>query len=219
MSDASLLLSGDYAEKRQQLRLERQARVGILRNPNDPPRPPTRKAQLMGKWINLRSSRRPRADQLHTAVEAIFADAGVEGSRSEDVVETARDGTVASINIAGLMESVAGLGTSKPVRTPYGNSIRPDRGSSQARVGVASPSVPPILTRETWLDDDVLPQQPDLEDLRLDDWSAHPARSLAQRMQSGFMQGLLAVLRIFGFTVLGLVIAIFVLGIASGIMG
>lgn len=42
-------------------RLERQARVGILRNPNHPPRPPLRRAALMGKWPRLRSNRRPPA--------------------------------------------------------------------------------------------------------------------------------------------------------------
>ncbi len=39
--------------------LDRQARIGILRNPNTPPRPPQRKARLMGKWPNLQSTRRP----------------------------------------------------------------------------------------------------------------------------------------------------------------
>ncbi|KPQ06920.1 MAG: hypothetical protein HLUCCA12_08085 [Rhodobacteraceae bacterium HLUCCA12] len=39
-------------------RAKRQARVGLLRNPNAPPRPPARKARLMGKWPELRSSRR-----------------------------------------------------------------------------------------------------------------------------------------------------------------
>lgn len=46
-----------FAARRARL-LARQARVGILRNPNDPPRPPLRKAQLMGKWPSLQSARR-----------------------------------------------------------------------------------------------------------------------------------------------------------------
>jgi len=52
--------SSPFARRAQ--RLERQARVGILRNPNHPPRPPLRKAALMGKWPHLRSTRRPKAD-------------------------------------------------------------------------------------------------------------------------------------------------------------
>jgi len=50
------------AISRRALWLERQARVGILRNPNAPPRPPPRKAALMGKWPRLRSGRRPLSD-------------------------------------------------------------------------------------------------------------------------------------------------------------
>ena len=44
--------------QRQHLKRERQARVGILRNTNQPPRPPIRRAALTGKWPALRSSRR-----------------------------------------------------------------------------------------------------------------------------------------------------------------
>ncbi|MCC5970200.1 MAG: hypothetical protein JJU15_09630 [Pararhodobacter sp.] len=49
------------AADRREWRAERQARVGILRNPNTPPRPPPRKARLTGKWVELRSPRRLRS--------------------------------------------------------------------------------------------------------------------------------------------------------------
>jgi len=48
------------AAARLALMRERQARVGILRNPNTPPRPPQRKARLTGKWPSLQSTRRPQ---------------------------------------------------------------------------------------------------------------------------------------------------------------
>jgi hypothetical protein len=48
------------AATRHQLRLDRQARVGILRNLNEPPRLPPRKASLTGRWLDLRSRRRLR---------------------------------------------------------------------------------------------------------------------------------------------------------------
>jgi len=50
--------------------LARQARVGILRNPNALPRPPQRRASLMGKWPSLQSTRRPQAQ-----TRAVTADA------------------------------------------------------------------------------------------------------------------------------------------------
>lgn len=42
-------------------RASRQARVGILRNPNAPRVPPPHRPPLSGKWMRLRSSRRPLA--------------------------------------------------------------------------------------------------------------------------------------------------------------
>lgn len=40
------------------MRLDRQARVGILRNLREPPRLPPRKAPLTGTWLDMRSRRR-----------------------------------------------------------------------------------------------------------------------------------------------------------------
>jgi hypothetical protein len=54
------LLTPPDAPTRHQLRLDRQARVGILRNLKEPPRLPPRKAALTGKWLDLRSRRRLR---------------------------------------------------------------------------------------------------------------------------------------------------------------
>lgn len=51
--------------------LERQARVGILRNPNAPPRPPQRKARLTGKWPSLQSTRRPQSPPPPVAAQTI----------------------------------------------------------------------------------------------------------------------------------------------------
>ena len=54
------LLTAPPAPTRHQMRLDRQARVGILRNLKEPPRLPPRKAALTGKWLDLRSRRRLR---------------------------------------------------------------------------------------------------------------------------------------------------------------
>ncbi|WP_417597632.1 hypothetical protein [Pararhodobacter oceanensis] len=58
MSESLSTPTPTAAMSRRKLRLDRQARVGLLRNPNQPPKPPLRRASLMGKWLNLRSSRR-----------------------------------------------------------------------------------------------------------------------------------------------------------------
>jgi hypothetical protein len=60
----TILSEGEPADavSRQQLRLDRQARVGILRNLHEPPRLPPRKASLTGKWLDMRSRRRLQRD-------------------------------------------------------------------------------------------------------------------------------------------------------------
>jgi hypothetical protein len=65
------LLTPPDAPTRHQLRLDRQARVGILRNLKEPPRLPPRKAALTGKWLDLRSRRRLRRQGVElTATDA-----------------------------------------------------------------------------------------------------------------------------------------------------
>jgi hypothetical protein len=52
------------ASSRHQMRLDRQARVGILRNLKEPPRLPPRRTSLTGKWLDLRSRRRLQRDRI-----------------------------------------------------------------------------------------------------------------------------------------------------------
>ncbi len=62
------------AATRRQLRLDRQARVGILRNLNEPPRLPPRKASLTGKWLDLRSRRRLRQQGIELALTEVLSE-------------------------------------------------------------------------------------------------------------------------------------------------
>lgn len=211
MTDASLLISEDHALKRQQLRLERQARVGILRNLNAPPRPPARRANLMGKWMNLRSSRRPQSGQVITAVEAICAEAGIEAASVENIVQSRDDGTVESIDIAGLMSSVANLGQAAPVRNSFGANMRPDRDIAPPPVAPAPE--PSILSRDAWLDH--VPTEDDDEDT---------APAMAETANSAFrppryralLSPALSLLRNLFLVVLGLFLALAILTAIQG---
>lgn len=127
--------SADTVHRRRESRIARQARVGILRNINEPPRPPPRKATLTGRWLSLRSSRRPAAQAVVEAALAVTQPGAGDTDVSRLPAAALRhdeQGRVAGIDVAGLMASVAGLGTSKPIRTPYGAEIRPDMGPKPA---------------------------------------------------------------------------------------
>lgn len=128
-------------------RIERQARVGILRNTNEPPRPPPRRASLTGRWLSLRSSRRPPPPS-EAAVSPV---AEAPPPRLEDAIRLDPEGRVAGINVPGLIAAVEGLGTQKPIRTPYGANIRPD---SAVQSGPApGRRRPAILNPDSWRED------------------------------------------------------------------
>lgn len=129
MTIAADPLPADSLHKRRVSRLARQARVGILRNPNEPPRPPSRKTSLTGRWLSLRSSRRPPAQQVVDAALAVTQQPDAGGDAASLPLAALRhdeSGRLAGIDVAGLMASVHGLGTSKPIRTSYGADMRPD---------------------------------------------------------------------------------------------
>lgn len=211
VTDASLLISEDYAHKRQQLRLERQARVGILRNLNAPPRPPMRRANLMGKWMNLRSSRRPKSGQVITAIEAIYAEAGIKATSVENIVQSRDDGTVESIDISSLMSSVANLGTSAPVRNAFGANMRPDR--EIAPLPVAPAPEPSILSRDAWLDH--MPTEDEVKETgqRSDEAVATALRPPRYR---ALLSPALSLLRNLFLVVLGLFLALAILTAIQG---
>lgn len=129
MSIAADSPPADSAYRRRQSRIARQARVGILRNTNEPPRPPPRKAALTGRWLSLRSSRRPPQQEVVEAALAVThpPDGGADPANLPlAALRHDEQGRLAGIDVARLMASVAGLGTAKPIRTPYGADIRPD---------------------------------------------------------------------------------------------
>ncbi|MFN3953907.1 MAG: hypothetical protein ACK4LQ_05585 [Pararhodobacter sp.] len=147
MSDTNQAPSQAPASARRAQRQERQARVGILRNPNRPPLPPARKAALMGKWPRLRSSRRPT--NIEAELEAAVAsdvqahaasDSGAmapPGTRHDAAasaetrargpaapIVTQNDDQVTGIDIAGLMDSVRDIGRSASTRKSYAADLR-----------------------------------------------------------------------------------------------
>lgn len=142
---------------RLRLRQDRQARVGILRNPNQPPKPPTRRAALMGKWPSLRSSRRPSAPHpaFRTGDQPVVAapsrPVAAERGAESPVVLTA-SGQAPRIDIAGLMASVDGIADSRPVRTPFAAEFRHDVPCHGRPAG--SCTRPSVLSAEAWLDED-----------------------------------------------------------------
>lgn len=75
----------------------RQQRVGILRNTNRASPPLPRRAQLTGKWLSLRSSRRAAPSMVEVATQMVQTDKGLlvawaeEGAR-QPVPETASPG-------------------------------------------------------------------------------------------------------------------------------
>jgi hypothetical protein len=97
-------------------RRERQGRVGILRNPNSPPAAPARRVTLTGKWMRLRSTRRPSA-----AVD--LPDPAPLPAEPVPIVVEGEDGV--RINLAELQKTVAEIAP-KPQRTAFAQNFRHD---------------------------------------------------------------------------------------------
>lgn len=117
-------------------RQERQARVGILRNPNRPPQPPARKAALMGKWPRLRSSRRP-ANMPETDFDNAGdaqATAQATAAANTPLVEQTDD-QITGINIAGLVDSVRDIGRESGRDTAVRRSFAADLREAEADLG------------------------------------------------------------------------------------
>lgn len=131
-------------------RLERQARVGILRNPNSPPRPPARRATLTGRWPSLRSSRRPAGSLVQDAADSVVTQ--LSGTAPEQPHKTRQGRNGATIDIAGLMASVEDIGTLPPSRTPFAAAFRDDIPENvNSKKPVERPGKPSILKREAWI--------------------------------------------------------------------
>lgn len=145
-------------------RLDRQTRVGNLPNPNRAVVPPAHRPPLIGRWMKLRSTRRPKL--------AGVADPNTENpappdatsdvlSGPETFVEQDIDG-ISGIDIDRLMATVADLGTKSSQRVPVaadilgGHAVSPPPPVSDAApkpplqsegAATASPELPPALER------------------------------------------------------------------------
>ena len=143
-------------DSRRPSRQDRQARVGILRNPNTAPRPPLRRAQLMGRWPSLRSGRRASALQIARATQSLLGpDAAPDTLADADIPAVPTDpppGGALGIDLAGLIASVEQIGTDKPIRTPYGAEMRPDLQVDSPRT--TAPAPPSILSPDAWIEPD-----------------------------------------------------------------
>lgn len=129
-------------DARRDRQLERQARVGILRNPNQPPAPPARKAPLMGKWLRLRSSRRPPADLVeqldsYETLNPQAQHALAVSDRSRPSLVRHDGDQVTGVDISGLMESVQDLAPNEAERTPFAADLE-----------AAQAEIPPLTSAE-----------------------------------------------------------------------
>ncbi|GAB4268533.1 MAG: hypothetical protein Kow0013_19370 [Pararhodobacter sp.] len=161
VTDTTLDQPSDPPTLRARMRQERQARVGILRNTNQPPRPPARRAKLMGKWLNLRSSRRPHPRTEPAAQPAAPAKVAQPHAPANDAaaepfvgVSLAADGSVAAIDVKSLMASVEGYGTAQPVRAAFASEFRHDVARPAKQIETPRSTRPSILSPEAWEDDD-----------------------------------------------------------------
>ncbi len=142
--------------------LARQQRLGILYNPNRAPAPPARRARLMGKWLSLKSSRRPRADVIRDNLEACdavanrsdgpsgLADAapppqkagrGQARGGGTPIISLASDDSL-RIDTERLMGAVAGRGRKEIKRRPFAEKIVGDPGHPVRRTPPALQTVP-----------------------------------------------------------------------------
>lgn len=129
-------------------RQERQARVGILRNPNRVPNPPPHRPPLMGKWLPLRSSRRPpeRAEEEEAPPPAPEAEADAASVLAD------ADGAIRGIDLDRLMNSIEGLGHKRTSRAGLADHIllgqQPPRPPEDARLAEALRTPPPEAEAE-----------------------------------------------------------------------
>lgn len=140
------------------LRRERQARVGILRNTNAPPKPPLRRAALTGKWPSLRSSRRAAPELIAGLTGKMTAQPAPEIARPTAQgtpirVQTDPTGAVTGVDVDALARDAATPATAsaprQPVRAPFAAEYR---GAADRAAQQEADRQPEILRPETWRD-------------------------------------------------------------------
>jgi len=120
----------------------------------------------MGKWLNLRSSRRTLvqaevADDDASPASAALAAEETRAPPVSDAVSITEGGQVANIDIDGLMAAVRDLGTDKPQRAAYGSDMRPDIETETTPEPAALQ--PSVLSAAAWAEEDETMQQPEPE--------------------------------------------------------
>lgn len=134
---------------RQRRRRERQARVGLLRNPNRAPLPPPRRPALIGRTLVLRSSRRPPAARAGPAPEAAepMGASGIERAETDPSGATpsiivADAGRISRIDIDRLDALAAQIGPARRTRRAFAAHVTDD-GTDPAAPAPRSEGVRP----------------------------------------------------------------------------
>jgi len=119
-------------------RKNRQARVGILPNPNRAALPPPHRPPLMGRFPRLRSSRRPPpgmddgGELALTGADPAFAVGGAPGASAESDGDLGLvldpDGRIARIDVDRLIDSVRDRALPRTRRAGYADHLLGDDG-------------------------------------------------------------------------------------------
>lgn len=109
-------------------RSSRQARVGILANPNRAAPPAPRRPPLIGRWVHLRSSRRPRMADDGALRDGAVPDECAAGGAAPPVaaaIRTSETGTILRIDVGRLDAIAAALVQKRQAeRQPFGGQMR-----------------------------------------------------------------------------------------------
>lgn len=132
--DADAAEASRHAEQQIALRRARQARVGLLRNPNRTPPPPVRRTPLIGRHLSLRSSRRPRAAP-DSAAEPVPNPADSVDPPDAPLIR-AEAGRIARIDVDRLERLAETLAPAPRTRTDFAESLL-GRGAARAQTDPA----------------------------------------------------------------------------------
>ena len=144
---------------RQHLKRERQARVGILRNTNQPPRPPMRRAALTGKWPALRSSRRASPGLVERLLASLDPPPAPRSDLPADppAIVLIDAGRINAIDVGALDAALPSAPPPAP-RVPFAAEFR---AAVERRAAEEGDDRPAILRPEAWQDPLAASAEPD----------------------------------------------------------
>lgn len=119
--DTTAAEAARHAEQQIALRRARQARVGLLRNPNRPPPPPVRRTPLIGRHLSLRSSRRPKAAP-ETAADRLAHPTDTADTPEAPLIQ-AEGGRIARIDVDRLERLAESLAPPPRPRRAFADSV------------------------------------------------------------------------------------------------